>query len=330
MPLLGLVIGVAFSAVAAVPPVAGILYSTGFESTDPIPFAAGNLQGQGNWSVTEGSAVVQQATKARGTQAVQAGEASFRLGVTTNAPVLWVDAFVRDAGSANQPMIPSNAVSSVIFLSTTQGVLALDGDGSGSGNFVQVAPGFATNEFIRISVRNDYLNKTYDVWINGVRTRAGLRFKDNSVTGFTAFQRRSSLDSYLDDFSVTTWGLDADSDGDGLIDLDEVKFHGSHPQLADSDGDGMNDGQEVAAGTSPADAASIFAIRIEHDSPGHHRVRVPTVTGRQYTLQRRGSLTAGAWENVMSATGIPGDGTEKIFIESNDAPGYFYRASVNP
>ena len=321
--------GATLSAAAAAPPQDGVLYSTGFEQAEGTPFTAGILQGQGNWTVTEGSAVVQQATKARGAQAVQAGQASFRLDVATNAPVLWVDAFVLDPGSTHQPMIPSNAASSVLFFSATEGILALDGDGSGNGNFVHVAPIFATNEFVRVSVRNDYVNQTYDVWINGARARSGLRFKD-AMPGFSGMQRRSCLDSYLDDFSVTTWGLDADSDDDGLNDLDEVKFHGSHPLLADTDGDGMSDGEEILAGTDPASAASVFALGIESLPPGQHRVRVPTITGRHYTLQRRTAFGAGSWENVPGATDIAGDGTEKAFVQSSSGTNYFYHAIVNP
>src|SRR5262249_46911454 len=119
------------------PPIEGILYSTGFEPTDSTPFALGSLQGQGGWFVTEGDATIETDTRAHGLQAVQASQASFRLSVTTNAPVLWVDAFVLDPGSSSPPMIPGDLVSSYVFFSTTLGILALDGDGNGNGNFVQ-------------------------------------------------------------------------------------------------------------------------------------------------------------------------------------------------
>lgn len=47
----------------------------------------------------------------------------------------------------------------------------------------------------------------------------------------------------------------ADSDGDGLSDGDEVVTHKTDPLKADSDGDGFTDGQEVRAGANPLDAA---------------------------------------------------------------------------
>ena len=46
-----------------------------------------------------------------------------------------------------------------------------------------------------------------------------------------------------------------DSDGDGLLDLDEVDVHGTDPNDADSDDDGLSDGEEVQThGTDPTEA----------------------------------------------------------------------------
>lgn len=323
--LLGSVSGTA----AEDPPVEGVLYQTGFEAGESTPFIPGDLQGQGGWTVSEGTVLVQEAT-ARGLQAFRSDQASFRLGLGSEASVLWVDAFFLDPGSNGQPMIPSGPVSSVLFFSTAQGVLALDGDGQGNGNFVQVAPSLAASEFTRVTIRNDYRAKTYDVWINGRKVRGGLRFKNNSVTHFSGLKRRSGGTSYVDDFSVTTWGLDADSDGDGLNDLDEVKFYGTNPLRVDSDGDGVSDGAEVLAGTSPTDPKSLFALKIDLDPQGHHWLRLPIISGRQYTLQRRRPIAIGVWENVPDATGIAGDGLEKAFPQPNGPGNYFYRAVINP
>ena len=98
----------------------------------------------------------------------------------------------------------------------------------------------------------------------------------------------------------------------------------------DTDGDGMSDGEEILAGTDPASATSVFALGIESLPPGQHRVRVPTITGRHYTLQRRTAFGAGSWENVPGATDIAGDGTEKAFVQSSSGTNYFYHAIVNP
>ena len=53
-----------------------------------------------------------------------------------------------------------------------------------------------------------------------------------------------------------TSGIDpnADTDGDGLSDLDEVFRHGTDPNQSDTDGDGLSDSAEVLAGANPLNA----------------------------------------------------------------------------
>lgn len=58
----------------------------------------------------------------------------------------------------------------------------------------------------------------------------------------------------------------ADTDGDGLLDVDEAVY-GTDPTIADSDADGVLDGAEVVAGTDPltADAAPVAEIDTDGD-----------------------------------------------------------------
>ena len=52
-----------------------------------------------------------------------------------------------------------------------------------------------------------------------------------------------------------------DTDGDGLIDYDEIFLHGTDPAKADTDGDGSSDFEEITiAFTNPLDANSRFAV----------------------------------------------------------------------
>jgi hypothetical protein len=309
----------------------GLLYATGFEPDEQHPYLAGNLAGQGAaglWTVSQGTAVVQQATRAHGLQAVQAGDGIIDASLLATQQVLWVDAFFLESGMTNPPVVPTNAASSLLYFTATNGIVALDGNGSGGGTFVQVVPTYPTNVFVRVTVRNDYVSKRYDVWVDGVQRRAGLGFKNNTVLTFSGARRRSVATSYMDDFSVSTWGLDADSDGDGLVDLDEAKFYGSYPLLADSDGDGALDSQEIRAGTDPGDPASVFALALALDPQKNVRIQVPTITGLQYTLQRSMALGTGNWEGVANATNFPGDGTIKEFLQTPDGLNYFYRGVI--
>lgn len=47
----------------------------------------------------------------------------------------------------------------------------------------------------------------------------------------------------------------ADSDGDGLYDIDETSVYGTDPSIWDTDGDGTSDGAEVYYGTDPTASA---------------------------------------------------------------------------
>jgi ELWxxDGT repeat protein len=68
----------------------------------------------------------------------------------------------------------------------------------------------------------------------------------------------ADLDGLLDadERALGTDEFEADSDGDGLSDGDEVNTHGTNPLAADTDGDGFDDDDELAAGTNPLDPLS--------------------------------------------------------------------------
>ncbi|MGK0185479.1 MAG: hypothetical protein ACI9R3_001257 [Verrucomicrobiales bacterium] len=59
------------------------------------------------------------------------------------------------------------------------------------------------------------------------------------------------------EFDAGTNPNNKDTDGDGLLDGEEITTHMTKPLVADSDGDGADDGREIAAGTDPNDSASV-------------------------------------------------------------------------
>ena len=305
----------------------GIIYSTGFEPTEPVAFLPGAITTKtGPWRVAKGRAEVQTNRVAHGGQAVRTGDCVIEMTLKNPAKILWADAFIQDPGISQARKIPDGKASSVLLFHAGK-LLALDGDGNGSGKFVTAAelPG---DRFTRLTIRTDYEAKRFDVWVDGKPALAKLGFKDNSVTQFHGAKRLAGANSYLDDFSLSTWGLDRDSDGDSLNDLDEAKFYGSYPLLADSDRDGASDAQEIAAGTHPADPSSIFAVKIDSTASDQTKLSIPTVTGLEYTLQRRAALGQGQWQTVPGFENVPGDGSVQSFLETPDGRNYFYRGVI--
>ena len=305
----------------------GIIYSTGFEPTEPVAFLPGAITTKtGPWRVAKGRAEVQTNRVAHGGQAVRTGDCVIEMTLKNPAKILWADAFIQDPGISQARKIPDGKASSVLLFHAGK-LLALDGDGNGSGKFVTAAelPG---DRFTRLTIRTDYEAKRFDVWVDGKPALAKLGFKDNSVTQFHGAKRLAGANSYLDDFSLSTWGLDRDSDGDSLNDLDEAKFYGSYPLLADSDRDGASDAQEIAAGTHPADPSSIFAVKIDSTASDQTKLSIPTVTGLEYTLQRRAALGQGQWQTMPGFENVPGDGSVQSFLETPDGRNYFYRGVI--
>lgn len=305
----------------------GVIYSTGFEPTESVAFLPGAITSQtGPWRVAKGSAEVQAGRVAHGGQAVRTGDCVIEMTFENPESVLWVDAFIQDPGISQARQIPDGIASSLLLFRAGK-LIALDGDGSGGGNFITVAE-LPNDRFMRLTIRTDYEAKRFDIWVDGKPTLDKLGFKDNSVARFHGAKRLAGANSYLDDFSLSTWGLDRDSDGDGLVDLDEAKFYGSYPLLADSDRDGASDAHEIAAGTQPANPSSVFAVKIDTDEDGKPKLSIPTLTGLEYTLQRRAALGQGRWETLPGFENVPGDGRVQSFLETPDGRNFFYRGVI--
>jgi hypothetical protein len=317
----------------AATPDSGVLYLTGFEQAALPPFVLGNLHGQSGWRVLAGDAEVVEPAVGRGTQSVVAGQAEVELGIRAAAPVVWVDFWVSGGGSGGPPMIPTGSASVVLVLGSQRGVLALDGDGEGNGIFLPATQGYgvAGEDPRRVSLRIDYQNHRYDVWMDGMRSLGGLGFKDLAVSGLESFRWLSGQPTALDDFSVTLWGLDRDGDSDGLADLDEIKYHGTRVDESDTDGDGVLDGTEVQAGSDPRWAGEGWGLTIEAVDLTHHRVGFPTLPGRSYSLESRPSVVGSApWLKVAGIPPARGDGGIGFFTLPNGHSPVFYRVIAEP
>jgi hypothetical protein len=87
----------------------------------------------------------------------------------------------------------------------------------------------------------------------------------------------------LQEFQLGTDPTKADSDGDGLLDGQEVLKYHSNPAVVDTDGDGIPDGVEVQSGSDPADSHSFFlnkALASLEAKPGNFTLTVNSIQGQ--------------------------------------------------
>jgi serine/threonine protein kinase len=93
----------------------------------------------------------------------------------------------------------------------------------------------------------------------GDRDQDGLSDAQEEIVGTDPDNPDTDGDSLLDGEEVLTWGtnpLNRDTDADILIDGDEVRTYGTNPTNPDTDGDTFTDGVEIANGWDPLDPLS--------------------------------------------------------------------------
>jgi hypothetical protein len=86
----------------------------------------------------------------------------------------------------------------------------------------------------------------------------------------------------LEEYQLGTDPHNADTDGDGLSDGDEVHVYHTNPLLYDTDGDGIGDGLEVRTGSDPLDPASFnltAALQSIAAAPASFRIISNTALG---------------------------------------------------
>lgn len=132
-----------------------------------------------------------------------------------------------------------------------------------------------------------------------------------------------------DEIALGTNPLQADTDGDGLSDYDEINTYFTDPLLADSDGDGVNDLLEILAGTNPNDSSSTLELAPHKKLPnGDVEISWQGVAGKTYKVNRSSDLLGNGY--VTIGRGVSGVAPMTTFQDTNTVPRNFYWVVVEP
>lgn len=184
-----------------------------------------------------------------------------------------------------------------------------------------------------MNVASNAVPGTYPVSFVAGRTGISNADGSSSIThttsnGWLTIDIDTDGDGNGDNWELTQFGsltnatASSDSDGDGLLDVDEFAGN-TDPNAVDSDGDGMNDHDETIAGTDPLNSADLLlayigvnnAVTVEWDS----------IAAKRYTLQESTNLVSGTWTNIHQTWG---HGSVRSFSTTNDSPASYYRVQV--
>ncbi|MFH0953305.1 MAG: choice-of-anchor Q domain-containing protein [Verrucomicrobiota bacterium] len=114
----------------------------------------------------------------------------------------------------------------------------------------------------------------------------------------------------------------ADTDGDGLTDTNEIYVCLTDPRLPDCDSDGQNDRDEVVAGTDPWSCSSIFRLSgARAGAQGGNVISWPSAAGRAYTVSRSTNLLVGF---TALATDLPATPPANAYTDTVSTLGPFY------
>jgi hypothetical protein len=162
-----------------------------------------DLDGQYGWS--SGSATVQTAVVYSGTKSAIIAEggniAHPFVGDHTN---VWSDIYVRPLRGV-PPAVPANSTFA-FYVNTNGHVMAYDGDTAT--DLTPPAPTVAEGKWARFTVHSDYTDKTWDLYVNGMRRGEDLAFYSTSTTGYSEFGIKISggtnevRSSYVDNIKI--------------------------------------------------------------------------------------------------------------------------------
>lgn len=207
--------------------------SVGAAVTDPVllshdfsTFTNGNLNGQQGWvSVPTNGAQV-----AAGVVNLAANTQIDRSITEANGQtVVWTETQFRGSGTSSAPNYPADPASAIVHLSSTSGIQPLDGNGTGGGTF-RAAGNVALNNptgWYRIIIRQDYVNKTWDLYVAQPTQAPALSaqdqgFRDDAVDHLGGFRQYAGVACSMDNFLIRRVAANGDVNFDGATDASDV------------------------------------------------------------------------------------------------------------
>lgn len=189
-----------------------IPYRTGFEPPDFAVGALGTV-GQDGWV---GIGEIQDTNPAMihsGAQSLQIDETSLvtREMASASGGKVYIDGYYHGPTVDSKPDPTSMSTgSSLLLFHATDGILALDGDGSGGGSWTVTGVSVSTTALQRITICQDYATHTWTLYIDKQQVPTGspqtFGFKNSTLNQLSGIDIETSSHGkgYLDDFSATT------------------------------------------------------------------------------------------------------------------------------
>lgn len=142
-------------------------------------------------------------------------------------PIVWVEGYFRGDGADSTlaqalTNYPATDASAIVHFSTANGIEFLDGNGSGGAASIQNAGVALTpNNWFKITIRLNFADKKWDVWVNNDLKHLALGFRSNSTNKLSGFKNLAQNTAYFDSFRVVL-PVAGDVNGDSKKDAADV------------------------------------------------------------------------------------------------------------
>ena len=133
---------------------------------------------------------------------------------------------------------------------------------------------------------------------------------------------------------ITLSSRTSSSYNDGIADSWRLRWFGTIYNVlstanADACGDGINNWDKYVAGTDPTDPTAYPRLNSRTPAPAGSAIAMhwPSVSGKQYVIERSTSLFTGSWSAIATNTGT---GADMEFDDQHSGNASFYRVRILP